>query len=197
MQSLKMLDLFSGLGGASEAMIVRGWNVIRIDNVTKFKPDIVADLIHFRPKGNYDLIWASPPCTDFARWAMPESFGPRRIPHLDLFKASIEIIQQLKPRFWIIENVRGSRMWVKELLGVPTQVIGPYNFWSNLNIPKLKREEYKGKGKWKLPPSPDRPALRSKIPYGLSNHIANLVEKEIFADAIPSVQTSDVDMVGQ
>ena len=29
---MKMLDLFSGLGGASEAMLANGWEVLRIEN---------------------------------------------------------------------------------------------------------------------------------------------------------------------
>lgn len=39
-----MLDLFSGLGGASQVMVERGWKVIRVDIESRFKPDIVADV---------------------------------------------------------------------------------------------------------------------------------------------------------
>lgn len=48
---LLMLDLCCGLKGASAAMRDRGWEVVR----------------GRRP----DLVWASPPCTEFSRESMP------------------------------------------------------------------------------------------------------------------------------
>jgi len=55
-----MLDLFSGMGGASEAMKDRGWEVIRLDIKEKFKPDLVGDIKRL-PLKEYkpDLIWGS------------------------------------------------------------------------------------------------------------------------------------------
>ena len=71
------LDLFSGLGGASEAFVndFDNWSVLRIDNnpllggvpytiiddVTK-----VAKSVRIYHKAKIDCIWASPPCRDFS-----------------------------------------------------------------------------------------------------------------------------------
>ena len=168
------------------AMKDHGWEITSIDNCSSFNPTIVADLTTYKPVGQFDLIWASPPCTDFARWAMPLSFGPRRIPDMRLLLSTLEIIDSLKPRFWIIENVRGARAWFKPYLSLPTHVIGPYNFWTNiLNLQKLRRAEFsEGKGKWKLSPSPLRPALRSKIPYAISKVVAMKVEEVIYTEKV-------------
>src|SRR5260370_930747 len=72
MKELVWLDLCSGLGGASQPALDRGWKVIRVDIDPRFRPDIVADVrdlslkFSFRP----DVLWASPPCQDFAKWGM-------------------------------------------------------------------------------------------------------------------------------
>ena len=80
MNERTMLDLFSGLGGASEAMLNHGWEVFRIENNpelalvpnTKIKCvyDLGREIESNIAKGIYPpqptLIWASFPCTDFS-----------------------------------------------------------------------------------------------------------------------------------
>lgn len=71
-----MLDLCCGLGGASKAMKERGWDVITVDIDPEFNPTIVADLRTFHYSGpRPDLVWASPPCTEFSKYSMPESWA--------------------------------------------------------------------------------------------------------------------------
>ena len=70
------LDLFSGLGGASEAFVhdLDNWTVLRIDNnpLLGGVPYTVIDDItqipvkHYDSAWKIDCIWASPPCTDFS-----------------------------------------------------------------------------------------------------------------------------------
>ena len=68
-----MIDMFSGLGGASEAFIDReDWRVLRFDNnplLKDVKDTIICDdmflLIPGVP-GEIDLLWASPPCREFS-----------------------------------------------------------------------------------------------------------------------------------
>jgi hypothetical protein len=63
MRPLVWLDLCSGLGGASQPALDRGWRVIRVDIDPRFKPDIVADVraLPLKPF-HVDVLWASPPC---------------------------------------------------------------------------------------------------------------------------------------
>ena len=70
------LDLCSGLGGASQPALDRGWKVIRLDLDRSFRPDIVADVRQLPLKPfHVDVLWASPPCTDFTKagWRMAPS----------------------------------------------------------------------------------------------------------------------------
>lgn len=67
-----MLDLFAGLGGASQAMRERGWDVVTVDNDPRFGCTHTADLLTWSYTGpRPDLVWCSPPCTEFSRESMP------------------------------------------------------------------------------------------------------------------------------
>ena len=46
-----MLDLFAGLGGASEAMRRRGWEVVTVDNDPVFNCTVTADLAEWSWQG--------------------------------------------------------------------------------------------------------------------------------------------------
>ena len=62
----RMLDLCCGKKGASKEFVKAGWDVLTVDIDPKFNPDIIADIINLHPEapGQFDLIWASPKCTD-------------------------------------------------------------------------------------------------------------------------------------
>lgn len=67
---MKVLDLFSGLGGWSQAFLDRGHDVLRIDNDEHFR-DVprtkIGDILTFtEPRDYYDVILASPPCQAFS-----------------------------------------------------------------------------------------------------------------------------------
>lgn len=174
-----MIDLCSGLCGASKAMKQRGWKVVTIDIDKKFKPDIVADVrdidniiekIEFVP----DLLWASPPCEEFTREFLPWAKTGQE-PDLSILKACIEIKNALKPKSWIFENVKGAVKWFKPFLGKPQFINNPYYLWgefplrSNFKIRRKNKESYSSKQK----------SQRAKIPYRLSLAIAVSIEQHI------------------
>ena len=150
----RMLDLYSGLGGASEAFLQAGWDVLRIDNnkLLKDVPNtIMADLTDndlalnahwYQP----DVIWASPPCLDFSQgYNAPAPTAKRNgedfEPDMEPLRSAIRLIKLLKPKYWIIENVAGaSKIFSKELgVNAPTQIIGPYFLWGcfpHISMPK-------------------------------------------------------------
>ena len=143
-----MLDLFSGLGGASEAfMEADDWAVQRIEN----NPDLgwvpntqiknVQELVkpYHLPSG-VDLIWASPPCLDFSSaFSAPGPIAARAgldfEPDMEPLQAAKRIIDEVQPKYWVIENVRGAIPHFEELLGKPRQIIKERWFlWGNFPL---------------------------------------------------------------
>lgn len=172
-----MLDLCCGLGGASKAMRERGWDVITVDIVPEFNPSIVADLRTFHYSGPCpDLVWASPPCQEFSRYSLPESWacnrGGKTEPDLSLMLAAKRIIDEVNPRWWVIENVRGAVPFFEPHLGPVRKRSGSRYLWGE--FPPFDCDP--GYGKWRLPPSPDRAAKRSEIPRQLSLALCQAVE---------------------
>lgn len=169
---MKVLDLFSGLGGWSQAFKDRGHEVLTVDIDKKFKPSICKDVMDLSliwlDGLNPDIVLASPPCTEFSKSMMPETwksvskYGCN--PDVTLTKRTMAIINKLHPEFWVIENVCGARKYFKPFLGEYKKKVGSRYLWGNFPDFECKPVY----GKWKLPPSKDRTALRALIPYELS-----------------------------
>ena len=176
---MRMLDLFAGLGGASAAMKDRGWEVITQDINPDFKPRVVCDIRDYKLFGErFDLIWASPPCTEFSKAGLPQSWACNRIPAnptTELLLEAVRVINCNKAKHWIIENVAGARKYFKPIIGEPVKKCGSRYLWGDFPIFNVKPEY----GKWRLPPSKDRAAKRSLIPYSLSLAVALAIEWEL------------------
>lgn len=190
----RMLDLFAGLGGASEGFLLMGWDVVRFDNNELLKDvphTIIADLL--KPNSvleNYglepDLIWASPPCTDFSlAFNAP---GPKAIregeifePDLEPLRLAIRVIREKKPKYWVIENVAGASKIFSQELGVnaPRQIIGPYFLWGNFPyLPENLEFEREDKTKiWEIE-NPLRANLRGKIPIEISVALCKAITEQ-------------------
>ena len=99
---MRLLELFSGTGSVGRAFQAKGWEVTSVDSDPKVKPTICEDILAWEPVGAYDMIWASPVCTEYSR-AMTRR--PRDLEAGDrLARRALEIIDRLRPRFWAIEN---------------------------------------------------------------------------------------------
>jgi hypothetical protein len=171
-----MLDLFSGLGGASQAMAAHGWKIISADIDKKFCPSIVCDVLHLPLKPIYfDFIWASPPCTEFSRSSLPWIKSSNE-PNTSLVRASKKIIDEFQPKFYCIENVKGAIPWLKPILGNYTFCINPYYFWTN--VPHLEKISFSFlPGKTNLTRDP---SIRAKIPYVISQLFCSSIENYLF-----------------
>lgn len=167
---LLMIDLCCGLKGASAAMRNRGWKVVTVDVKPEFSPDIVADVRFWSWQGDEPLlVWASPPCDEFAREFMPWS-RTGRPPDLSIVDGCKRIIKECHPKFWIIENVRGA----VPHLGKPTQIINPFYLWGF--FPHLGRFRVQRRHKESLPSTAK--AERAKIPYSFSLAVAKIIESQ-------------------
>lgn len=168
-----MVDLYAGLGGASAAMRERGWRVVGVDLDAKYRPDIVADVrkLPLRAGLRPDLVWASPPCEEFAKDSMPW-FKDTPPPSLELVGAAMRAIEWLQPRWWVIENVRGSHRWIRLLLGPHRARYGPVYLWGDFPLFLLGQRP----AAWKERLSSKQDALRAAIPFEISEGLALAVE---------------------
>jgi hypothetical protein len=124
---MKVLELFCGTKSFSNVCKERGHDVFTIDFNNKFNPDLCIDILVFNktmlPKSfKPDVIWASPPCETFSLSGNSYYYGyptnSRAYIGLALTYKCLEIIRDLKPKFWIIENPRAGlrTVWFMRLL---------------------------------------------------------------------------------
>lgn len=169
-----MLDLCAGLGGASQAMRERGWEVVSVDCDERFGCDVTADIRTWRWDGPQpDLIWLSDPCTEFSRESMPWC-RTGKAPDLSILQAGLRVIRAAQPRYWVRENVRGSVPWVRAMLGAPRAIHGPFYLWGS--FPPFGQPALRMRNKESY--SSLQRAERAKIPRALSEALAVAVESQ-------------------
>ena len=101
----RLLDLFCGTKSVGRAFEAAGWEVVSLDIVSKFEPTILCDIRSWDyttfPPGHFDMVWASPVCTEYSRLTT----RPRRLLEGDaLVLSALEIIAHFDPLMWVIEN---------------------------------------------------------------------------------------------
>jgi len=124
MTDYRVLDLFCGLGGFSQAFAdSERWSVTTVDIEARFEPDRVADVFALRPSDferEYDVVLASPPCTQFS--AVQDLNGAHE-PSGDavaLVYHTLGVIKGLSPTYWVLENPRGR---LRSYIGKPTATV--------------------------------------------------------------------------
>jgi len=108
-KTLQVLELFKGTGSVTKYCArypEKFASVISVDNVTAFNPTHICDVREWNygqyPPGHFDIIFASPPCTEFSRL---KTRGVRDLKLAkDLVVITQEIINYFQPRMWFIEN---------------------------------------------------------------------------------------------
>lgn len=162
------LDLFSGSGAATAAFQgAAGWHVITLDSDRGRRPAILGDVGRLPLRGRVDFLWASPPCTEFSD-ARPGSLTRR--PSLKLVFAALQAVCELRPRFWILENVRGAIPF----LGIPAQKVGPFCLWGYFPPIRLSLELHQYRKDTKRVRSA---AARAAVPRALSEAVFQAVTR--------------------
>lgn len=202
---MKVLDLFSGLGGFSEAFLRSGDEVVRVENnplLSEVPNTTIQDvkemrdrLVRFKEEGHpirkVDVVLASPPCYEFSlAFSAPRAIASRNgtideyQPNMQLVELAIEIIQILKPGYWIIENVVGSIRYFKDIGLIPSQIHDAFvlfgkfpKFETPIGMPsKAQKDSFHG--------DPLRANKRALIPLELSMAIREAIvsQKTLFDD---------------
>ena len=181
---MKVLDLGCGKGGWAFGFLDAGFDVIGYDihDFSAVYPGkfIQADLLSFDTFPSADVVVGSSPCTDFTKSGLPASWpAVRRFPPdiktgVKLFNRFREIALSVSPELWVLENVRKAQ----DFVGPAKTHYGSRYLWGrfpDFMVP-FTGDEY---GKWKLPPGPERAAVRSMIPYSLARGMAESMKTAI------------------
>lgn len=103
----RLLELFSGTGSIGKVAKKMGYDVVSLDLLlpATHQCDILKWKYKKYPVGYFDVIWASPPCTEFS---FAKSTGTRDIEGaLALVKKTLHIIRYFQPKWYAIENPVG------------------------------------------------------------------------------------------
>ena len=67
----RALDLFSGTGSVTKVLQEVGYRVTSLDFLAKYNADLAVDILEWQywriPPGTFEIITASPPCTEFSQ----------------------------------------------------------------------------------------------------------------------------------
>lgn len=170
-----MLDLCCGLGGANQAFVESGWEVITVDIEPEFEPVVLGDVRGLsgfellERFGKFDLVWGSPPCTEFCKRLLP--WTKEKInPDLSIYLAVKRMISEIESVYWVIENVRGAVKY----FGPSRQTIGPFYLWGNFPpIGAYGTKHYKDSisgANQRI-----RAAKRAKVPYSISRALCDVL----------------------
>ena len=131
---MRILDLFAGTGSATQAFKDAGHEVIKVeidprfeaeeDDVMKLDAEYLTNTY-----GQFDFIWASPPCTSFSVASIGYHWKDNKpsdqaLHGIELVLHTIDLIKDLKPTFgWLIENPRGLLRIQPFMQSLPRQTI--------------------------------------------------------------------------
>jgi len=189
---MKMLDLFSGLGGASQPFLDHDWEVLRVENnplLSEVPYTTMMNIMHYdflllKEADGIDLIWASPPCLEFSNaFSAPKPTARREGKEfeadLSLMLKAKEIIDFAKPNYWVIENVVGAIKDFTPHLGAPRQIIGPFVLWGNfpyLIVPDDFAHSKRLSDRHSA--NPLRVNFKALIPYPLADSLRRALEEQ-------------------
>ena len=114
--NVKILELFAGTKSFSNTAI--GAQVFTSDIDEQFNTDYCVSILDFdtsKVPFKPDIIWASPPCEGFSVASIGHHWNTDNTPKTDKARQSVkmvektlQIIDQLKPKYFVIENPRGK-----------------------------------------------------------------------------------------
>lgn len=210
---MKVLELFCGTKSISRAFEERGHDTFTVDWEKSFEPTLCADVglltvdqIKELCGGIPDVVWASPDCTSYSVAAI--SRHRKREPNGNLKAVTpyaekcdkinthlIELIKELNPKYWFIENPRGAMRKMDFMQGLPRYTVTycqygeerqkPTDIWTNYPQPNFKPPCKQGapchipapRGAQTGTQGLKNAMERARIPKELCKHIVDICEK--------------------
>lgn len=211
---MKVLDLFCGTKSIANAFEARKHEVYTVDWDKGFSPTLCADIGTLTATdiinlcgGVPDVIWASPDCTTYSVAAI--SHHRKKEPNGNLKAITeyaakcdkinthlIDLIRELKPKYWFIENPMGAMRKMDFMQGLPRHTVTycqygdtrqkPTDIWSNHPCPNFKPPCKKGAPCHVSAPRGSKTGTqglankveKARIPKLLCDHIVNICEIE-------------------
>ena len=107
---MKVLELFSGTGSVKKVCDKLEWESVSVDMI--LPADHQCDIMEFDyeqyPKDYFDIVWASPPCTQYSR---AKSQGVRDIEGSNkIVLKTLEIIKYFDCEYWFLENPQTGKL---------------------------------------------------------------------------------------
>lgn len=211
---MKILELFAGTRSIGKAFERRGHEVFSVEWDKDFKDiDLYEDIGQLTAQqildafGKPDVIWASPDCSTFSVAAIghhrrknpvtgnldPVTDYARFCDAVD--EHMIELIRELSPKVFFIENPRGGLRKMRWMQGIPRYTVTycqygeermkPTDIWTNHPDPKFKPPCKNGDPCHVRAPRGARTGTqgikgskdRAVIPYQLCEHIVDISEE--------------------
>lgn len=210
---MKVLELFAGTRSIGKAFEARGHEVYSVEWDKSFDNiNLYADILEvtaediLRDFGKPDVIWASPDCTTFSIAAIshhrrknPETGNLDPVSDYAKFcdkvdKHVLDLIRELKPKYYFIENPRGGMRKMTFMQGIPRYTVTyckygdtrmkPTDIWTNHPDPDFLPMCKNGDSCHVSAPRGSRTGTqglkgskeRSRIPKKLCEHIVDICE---------------------
>ena len=211
---MKILELFAGTRSIGKAFEAHGHTVYSVEWDKDFENiDLYTDIGTLSAEqilsefGRPDVIWASPDCTTFSVAAI--SKHRRKNPTTgnldpitdyarfcdDVDKHVLELIRELKPKYWFIENPRGGMRKMEWMQGLPRYTVTyckygetrmkPTDIWTNHPNPDFIPHCKNGDSCHEKAPRGSRTGTqglktsrdKAIIPKALCEHIVEICER--------------------
>ena len=129
---MKVLELFSGTGSVGKCCKELGWEVVSVDLL--LPADHQVDIMDFDykqySKDEFDIVWASPPCTFYSNlqscWigrkrkdgiiVTKEWIEEQRKESDKLIQKTFEIIDYFQPYWWFMENPQRGQLKHRDIV---------------------------------------------------------------------------------